>query len=103
MISTIRESTQDAEAKQGHWLRGINGNIINDVYDSIMVTPFKIFKASLGEAVFPENLEIAKAISVFKKVKKTILKTTIQFSFFYFFPKCLKVLCIIVRNKEKIY
>ena len=35
-----------------------------------MVIPFKIFKASLGEAVFPEKLEIAKAIPVFEKGEK---------------------------------
>ena len=57
---------------------------------------FKIFKASLEEAVFPEKLKIAKVIPVFKKVIKKILKTTDQFLFFQFFPKCLNVLCIIV-------
>ena len=41
---------------------GLSGNIMN-VYDSITV--FKIFKASLEEAVFPENLKIAKVIPAF--------------------------------------
>ena len=45
-----------------------NGNIITDVYDSIKVILFNIFKASLEEAVFPEKLKIAKAIPVFKKL-----------------------------------
>ena len=31
---------------------GLSGNIIMDVYDSIKVILFKIFKASLEEAVF---------------------------------------------------
>ena len=75
---------------------GLSGNIIMDVYDSIKVILFKIFKASLEEAVFPEKLKIAKVIPVFKKVIKKILKTTDQFLFFQFFPKCLNVLCIIV-------
>ena len=38
-----------------------------DVDDSIKVILFKIFKASLEEAVFPEKLKIAKIIPVFKK------------------------------------
>ena len=37
----------------------LNGNIIIDVYGSIKVILFKIFKASLKEAVFPEKLKIA--------------------------------------------
>ena len=44
---------------------GLSGNIIMDVYDSIKVILFKIFKASLEEAVFPEKLKIAKVIPVF--------------------------------------
>ena len=62
----------------------------------IKVILVKIFKAYLEEAVFPEKLKIAKVIPVFKKVIKKILKTTDQFLFFQFFPKCLNVLCIIV-------
>ena len=46
---------------------GFSGNIIMDVYDSMKVILFKIFKASLEEAVFPEKLKIAKVIPVFKK------------------------------------
>ena len=46
---------------------GLNGNIIFDVYNSIMVILFKIFKASLEEVVFPEKLNIAKVIPIFKK------------------------------------
>ena len=41
-----------------------------DVYDSIKVILFKIFKASLEESVFPEKLNIAKVIPVFKKGHK---------------------------------
>ena len=46
---------------------GLSGNIIMDVYDSIKVILFKIFKASLEEAVFPAKLKITKVIPVFKK------------------------------------
>ena len=46
---------------------GLSGNIIKDVYDSIKVILFKIFKAYLEEAVFPEKLKITKVIPVFKK------------------------------------
>ena len=41
-----------------------------DVYDSMKVILFKIFKASLEEAVFPEKPNIAKVIPVFKKGDK---------------------------------
>ena len=41
-----------------------------DVYDSIKVILFKIFKASLEEVVFPEKLKIAKVVPVFKKGDK---------------------------------
>ena len=75
---------------------GLNGNIIIDVYDSLKVILFEIFKASLEEAVFPEKLKIEKVIPVSKKVIKKMLKTTNQFLFFQFFPKCLNVLCIII-------
>ena len=49
---------------------GLNGNIIIDVYDSLKVILFKIFKGSLEEAVFPERLKIAKVIPFFKKGDK---------------------------------
>ena len=49
---------------------GLSDNIIMDVYDSIKVILFKIFKASLEEVVFPEKLKIAKVIPIFKKGDK---------------------------------
>ena len=36
---------------------GLSGNIIMDVFDSIKVILFKIFKESLVEAVFPQKLK----------------------------------------------
>ena len=45
---------------------GLSGNIIMDVYDSIKLILFKIFKESLEEAVFLERLKIAEVIPVFK-------------------------------------
>ena len=41
-----------------------------DVYDCIRVILLKYLKASLKEAVFPEKLEIAEVIPVFKKGDK---------------------------------
>ena len=71
---------------------GLSGDIIiMDVYDSIKVILFKIFRASLEEPVKSQKL-----FQFLKKVMKKILKTTDQFLFFQFFPKCLNVLCIIV-------
>ena len=49
---------------------GLSGNIIMDVYDSIKVILFEIFRASLEEAVFPEKFKIAKVIPVFKRGTK---------------------------------
>ena len=66
-----------------------------DVYDSIKVILFENFKASLEGVVFPGKLKIAK-FQFFKKVIKKIFKTTDQFLFFQFLPKCLNVLCMIV-------
>ena len=43
----------------------LSGDIIMDVYDSIKVILFKIFKAPLEEAVFPEKPKIAKVIPFF--------------------------------------
>ena len=74
----------------------LSGNIIMDVYDSIKVILFKILKASLKEAVFPEKLKIAKVISVFKKDDKENIENYQPIFFFQFFPKFLNVLCIIV-------
>ena len=74
---------------------GLSCNIIMDVYDSIKVILFKIFKASLEEAVFPENLKLHRLFQFLKRGIKKILKTTDQFLFFQFFLKCLDV-CLIV-------
>ena len=61
---------------------GLSSNIITDVNDS---------KASFEEAVFPENLKSQKLFQFLKRVKKKMLKTTDQFLFFQYFPKCLNV------------
>ena len=51
---------------------GLSCNIIMDVYDSITVILFKMFKISLEEAVFSEKLKIkiTKVIPLFKKGDK---------------------------------
>ena len=69
---------------------GLNGNIITDVFSSIKVILFKLFKASLEEAVFPEKLKSQKLFESLKKVIKKMLKTTDQFLFFQFFSKVLE-------------
>ena len=65
---------------------GLSGNIIMDVYDSIKVILFKIFKASLEEAVFREKLKIAKVIPVFKCDKEKYRAISILLVF----PKVLE-------------
>ena len=52
----------------------LNGNIIIDVYNSIKVILFKIFKTFIEEVVFPEKLKIAKVIPVFQKGDKENLE-----------------------------
>ena len=55
-----------------------------------MVIPFKNFKASLGEAAFPEKLEIAKAIPVFKKDEKGNFEIYGSISILLVFSKVLE-------------
>ena len=65
---------------------GLNsGSIIMDVYGSIKVILFKIFKASLEEAVFPIKPKIPRAIPVFKKGDKENLQTYPPISILPFF------------------
>ena len=68
---------------------GLSGNIMN-VYDSITVILFKIFKASLEEAVFPEKLKIAKVIPVFKKGDKENIENYRPISILPVFSKVLE-------------
>ena len=69
---------------------GLSGNIIMNVYDSIKVILFKIFKASLEEAVFPEKLKIAKVIPVFKKGDKENIENYRPISILPVFSKALE-------------
>ena len=69
---------------------GLNGNIIIDVYDSIKVILFKIFKASFEEAIFPKKLKIAKVIPVFKKGDKENVENYRPISILLVFSKVLK-------------
>ena len=63
-----------------------------DVYDSIKVILFKIFKASLDEAVFPEKLKIAKVIPVFKKGDKENVENYRPISILPVFSKVLELI-----------
>ena len=65
---------------------GLSGNIIMDVYGSIKVILFKMFKASLEEAVFPVKLKIAKVIPVFKKGGKQNIENYRPVSILPVFP-----------------
>ena len=51
---------------------------------------FKIFKASLEEAVFPEKLKIAKVIPVFKKGDKENIENYRPISILPVFSKALE-------------
>ena len=75
---------------------GLNGNIIVDVYDSIKIILFTIFKASLEEPVFPEKLKISKVIPVFKKGYKENVENYRPISIL---PVFAKVLELIVYNR----
>ena len=69
---------------------GLSGNIIMDVYDSIKVILFKIFKASLEEAVFPKKLKIAKVIPVFIKQNKENIENYRSISILPVFSKVIE-------------
>ena len=69
---------------------GLRGNIIKDVFDSIKVILFKIFKACLEEAVFPEKLKIAKVVPVFKKDDKENIENYLPISILPVFSKVLE-------------
>ena len=65
-----------------------------DVYDSIKVILFKIFKASLAEVVFPEKPNIAKVIPVFKKGDKQNIENYRPISILPVFSKVLeRIMC----------
>ena len=61
-----------------------------DVYDSIKIIFFKLFKESLEEAAFPEKLKIAKLIPVFKKGDKENVENYQPISIFPVFSKVLE-------------
>ena len=60
-----------------------------DVYNSIKVILFKIFKASLEEAVFPEKIKTAEVIPVFKKGDKENVENYRPISILPVFSKVL--------------
>ena len=70
----------------------LGGNIIMNVYDSIKVILFKIFKASLEEAIFREKHKIAKVIPVFKKGDKENIENYRAISILPVFPKVLELI-----------
>ena len=69
---------------------GLSCNIIMDVYDSIKVILFKIFKASLEEGIFSEKLKIAKVIPVFKNGDKENIENYRPISILPVFSKVLE-------------
>ena len=73
---------------------GVNGNITIDVYDSIKVIPFKNFKASLEEAVFPEKL-----IPVFRKGEKENVENYRPISILPFFSQFF-ITMVLVRSSK---
>ena len=50
---------------------GINGNVIIDVYDTIKDILFRVFKASIQQGIFPNDLKIAKVTPLFKSGDQT--------------------------------
>ena len=68
----------------------LSGDIIIDVYDSIKVILFKIFKASLEEAVFLEKLKVAQVIPVFIKDDKEDIENYQPISILPVFSKVLE-------------
>lgn len=74
-----------------------NGNVIADVYYSIIKSFYANFlKSFIEESVFPVEFKIAKDITVFKKCENENMKTVDLLLFFWVFPTSWIVLCIIV-------
>nr|XP_047122798.1 uncharacterized protein LOC124806174 [Hydra vulgaris] len=45
----------------------INGNVIIDCFDILKHVLFKVFKASINQEIFPEQLKVAKITPIFKE------------------------------------
>ena len=68
----------------------INGNIIIDIYDVIKNILFRVFKASIGQGIFPTNLKIAKVTPVFKSGEKSNVSNYRPISILPVFSKVLE-------------
>ncbi|XP_065678128.1 uncharacterized protein LOC136093129 [Hydra vulgaris] len=45
----------------------INGNVIIDCFDILKHILFKVFRASINQGIFPEQLKVAKVTPIFKE------------------------------------
>ena len=94
-FSVTRKSIQDAQTRP---LIAMILTVILLWISTILETLFllKFLRHLLKKQSFLKNLKFKKLFKFLKKVIKEMLKTTDQFLFSQFFPKCLKVLYIIV-------
>ena len=90
MFSRIRKAFKTLKRNKAIGYDDLSGDIIIDVYDSIKVILFKIFKASLEEAVFLEKLKVAQVIPVFIKDDKEDIENYQPISILPVFSKVLE-------------
>ena len=90
LCKLFRKAFKKLERNKAIGCDGLNGNIIIDVYDSIKAIPFKIFKTSFEEAIFPEKIKIAKVSPSFKKGDKENVENYRPISILPIFSKVLQ-------------
>ncbi|XP_065671724.1 uncharacterized protein LOC136089600 [Hydra vulgaris] len=68
----------------------VNGNVIINCFDVLKDILFQIFKCSINQGVFPDDLKIAKIIPIFKEGEKTNVKHYRPISILSVFSKILE-------------
>lgn len=78
----------------------INGNIIIDCFKNLKYILFKVFKASLDQGVFPDQLKVAKVIPIYKNGDK---KNVSNYRPISILPTFSKILVRIIYNRTYKY
>ena len=65
-------------------------NIIIDAYDNLKYILFHVFKVSIQQGIFPDNLKIAKVTPIFKSDDKDNVSNYRHISILPVFPKVLE-------------
>ncbi|XP_065658935.1 uncharacterized protein LOC136083463 [Hydra vulgaris] len=68
----------------------VSGNIVVDCYESLKDILYKVFDASIRQGVFPDQLNIAKIIPIYKQADKTNINNYCPISVLSTFSKLLE-------------